>query len=150
VLFRRRTLLGRQIAAVQAAADDPRDRKGISSPRCIPPAGYSPVLVLPVHTCSNPHSHAAIEKCIRAAQQHVDIPTFDEILWTAADAAFSKATTEEQAAYLECYPDAEDGHDPSTWAEKLRVFWQLTGNSEDIHAKSALCRSKIRGRTRYD
>jgi hypothetical protein len=136
---------GRQPAAVQAAADNPWDRKGISSPRCTLPAGYSPVLVLPVRTCSNPDSHAAIEKYIRAAQQHVDIPTFDEIFWTAADAAFSKATPEEQAAYLECYPDAKDGHDPSTWAEKLRVFWQLTGNSEDVHAKYALCQRYVEG-----
>lgn len=49
------------------------------------------------------------------------------------------ATPVEQAAYLKCYPDDDEQHDPATWAEKLKLFWKITGNQEDAHAKSSLC-----------
>jgi hypothetical protein len=136
---------GRQPAGIQAGVDDPRSRGGLLNPACLVPQGFLPAVILPATPCVNTNTRAAVEKYINDAHQHSDIPSFDELFWVAADAAFCKATPEEQSAYLRCYPDSKDGHDPSTWAEKLRVFWKLTGNADDVHAKSALCQRYVEG-----
>lgn len=136
---------GRLPAQEQARQDDPRSRTCLHSPNCELPEGFDPHVRLPASNCANIPTKEAVHKFIRHCATHDDVPCFDELWWAAADAAFCKATPTEQAAYLRCYPDKSEVHDPASWAEKLRLFWRLTGNEDDAQAKSALCSRYVEG-----